>query len=74
MKSLRADTKVKFELGDRKKEIAEEVENITKSKKKEELEQLIDKMQKQEFNKDMIIDYFVSCGKDRDLLVENYNK
>ena len=59
---------------DNRQEIIEEVENSIKSRINPDLELILDKIQKKEFNKDTLIKYFVKQGKDKDLLEENFNK
>jgi hypothetical protein len=38
------------------------------------MDHLYDKILKQDYNKDMIIDFYVKCGKDRATLLENFHK
>lgn len=74
MKTNNSDIKSKIVNDERKKEVVDEVEKAIRLKTNSDLDYVYDKILKQEYNKDMLIDYFVKCGKDRDTLEENFNK
>ncbi len=68
------EIKNKIQNDEKRKEINDKIEKAIKLKCNSDMDHLYDKILKQDFNKDMIIDFYVKCGKDRGTLVENFHK
>ncbi len=59
---------------EKRREINDKIDKSIKLQCNPDMDYLYEKILKQDFNKDMILDYYAKNGKDRAILQENFHK